>query len=43
MDPKYLNKILLHAIPNWDKKSYIQVWNFEGDSNKEIYESFART
>ena len=41
MDPKELEKILLHDIPNgWSNQAYIQGWNFEGNAYKETYEMF---
>ena len=33
MAPEYLNKILLHTVPNvLEKKSYLKGWYFEGKS-----------
>ena len=44
MDPKELNKILLHDVPNsWTRKAYIQGWDLEGRSYKEICNMFERT
>ena len=41
MDPRDLNKILLHTVPNgWLEKSYLQVWEFKGKNYKETSEMF---
>ena len=43
MPPKELNGILLHAVPNgWSNEDYLQGWEFEGKSYKEIWEFFER-
>ena len=41
MLPEYLNKIILHAVPNvWEKQAYLQGWEFETKSYKDTYELF---
>ena len=43
MDPKDLNKIILHAVQKyWTRQAYIQGWDFEGRSYKETCDMFER-
>ena len=43
MDPKDLNKIILHAVQKyWTRQAYIQGWDFEGWSYKETCDMFER-
>ena len=42
--PEELKDILLHAIPNvWAKQTYLQGWDFEMKSYKDMYKLFKIT
>ena len=44
MPPEELNEILLHTVPTrWEKKAYLQGWDFEGKSYKETCGMIERT
>ena len=41
IDPKDLNKIIIHAVPNsWAWQSYVQGWDLEERSYKETCNMF---